>query len=81
MYKVSYGQREIRSLAHYNLEPIEGGYHLHCTGELWLDYNTDPNSETILSLNTYYSLNDGLSTAIDFNVLVPLFNEKVNKKI
>lgn len=79
MYKVLYGQREIRGLANYYLEPITGGYHFNYSGVLWLDYITNPNSETTLLLDTYYSFDGGLSTATDINLCVPPFYDKVNK--
>lgn len=79
--KSVYGQREVRCLGHYNLKSIEGGYRLISSGQLWLDYNADPNAESTLTLNAYYSLNDYLSTATDFSIYVPSFNDKVIQMI
>jgi len=72
-----YKQREIRGLAHYSLGHINGGYHLNYAGQLWLDYQKDSDSESSLSINSYYSLEDGLSAASDIKIYVPLFNNKV----
>jgi len=62
---------------HYSLDKIEGGYKFNYSGQAWLDFISDPNSETTLSINTYYSLNEGLSTASDIKICVPIFNDKV----
>lgn len=77
--KAVYGQREVRGLGHYSLKSIDGGYHLTSSGQLWLDHNADPNAESTLSLNAYYSLNDYLSTATDISIYAPSFNDKVIK--
>uniref|UniRef100_A0A2H8TZF4 Apolipophorin n=1 Tax=Melanaphis sacchari TaxID=742174 RepID=A0A2H8TZF4_9HEMI len=75
-FRILNKQREIRGLAHYNLEDIQGGYNLSYSGKLWLDFKTNPNSESSLFINTYYSLQDGLSTASDIKICVPTFNDK-----
>jgi len=62
---------------HYSLNSIKGGYNFIYSGRLWLDFIADPNSESTLSINTYYSLDEGLSTASDIKICVPIFNEKV----
>ncbi|XP_060861024.1 apolipophorins isoform X2 [Metopolophium dirhodum] len=75
-FKFLYNQREIRGLVHYSLNKIKGGYNFVYSGRAWLDFISDPNSETTLSINTYYSLNEGLSTASDIKIYVPIFNDK-----
>ncbi|XP_026815483.1 apolipophorins [Rhopalosiphum maidis] len=75
-FKFLYKQREIRGLAHYSLDHIKGGYNLNYEGQLWLDYKEDSNSESSLSINSHYSLEDGLSAASDIKIYVPLFNNK-----
>lgn len=44
---------------------------------MWLDYISDPDSKSTLSIDTYYSLNEGFSTASDIKLYVPIFNKKV----
>jgi len=72
-----YKKREIRGIAHYSLNDINGGYNFIYSGRLWLDYISNPDSESTLSINTYYSLKKGLSTTSDIKIFVPLFNDKV----
>lgn len=76
--KFKYGNREIRKLAHYSLTPIEGGHQLKYSGTLWLDYSKNSNSKSSLSIDSYYSLDNGLSAFSDINILVPSFNDKVH---
>jgi len=59
------------------LNDIKGGYNLIYSGRLWLDCIAEPDSESTLSINTYYSLNEGLSSGSDIKIFVPLFNDKV----
>lgn len=73
-----FGQREIRGLWYHNLQPIEGGYLLKYKGDVWLDYMLDPTGVSTFSLDAYYSLHDGLSTAYDLQINVPYFENKVN---
>lgn len=77
--KIIFGQREIRLKASYDLNSIEGGYRGHYFGQLWLDYEADQESESTLTIDTYYSFIDGLSSGLDLKVNVPTFNEKVKK--
>jgi len=72
-----YKQREIKGLVHYSLDDIEGGYNFIYAGRLWLDCISDPHSESTLSINTYYSLKEGLTTASDIQIYVPSFNNTV----
>lgn len=78
MLKLLYGQREIRGLWHHSLEPIKGGYLLKYKGDVWLDYMIDPSSISTLSLDAYYSLDNGISTVTDLKLYVPYFDNKVN---
>ncbi|VVC28237.1 Vitellinogen, open beta-sheet,von Willebrand factor, type D domain,Lipid transport protein, N- [Cinara cedri] len=74
--KIRFGDREIRDLAYYSIEPIEGGHKLTYKGQLWLDYIRNKNAESALNLISYYSLEKGLSTVTDLNLLIPSFNNK-----
>lgn len=38
---------------------------------------TDPDLESTISIDAYYSLHEGLSTASDVNLFVPSFYDKV----
>ncbi|CAH1725498.1 unnamed protein product [Aphis gossypii] len=75
-FKLLYNEREIRGLAYYSLDQIKGGYDLKYAGRLWLDFKKDPNSESTLSINNYYSIQDGLSAGTDIKICVPSFNDK-----
>jgi len=77
--KIKYGDREIRELSRYNLTSINGGHQLKYSGILWLDYSKNPNNKSSLSIDSRYSLNDGLSAYNDINILLPTFNDKVNE--
>lgn len=75
--KLLYGQRDIRGVAHYGLDSIDGGYSCSFSGNLWLDYQTDSDAKSSLSLDSHYSIADGyrsLSTATDLQIYVPTFN-------
>lgn len=76
-FKFVYKEREIRGLVSYSLNSIKGGYNLIYSGQMWLDYISDPDSKSTLSIDTYYSLNEGFSTASDIKLYVPIFNKKV----
>lgn len=75
-FKLLYNKREIRGLAYYSLDQIKGGYNLKYAGRLWLDFKKDPNSESTLSINNYYTIQDGLSAGSAIKICVPLFNDK-----
>lgn len=77
--KMVYGGRELRYVGLYSLKTIKGGHHLEYSSELWLNYKADQDSESTLSLDTYYSFDDGLLTDTDFEIYVPIFNNKVKK--
>lgn len=72
-----YNEREIRGLAYYSLDQIKGGYNLKYAGRLWLDFKKDSNSESTLSINKYYTIQDGLSAGTAIKICVPSFNDKV----
>lgn len=76
-FKLLYNKREIRGLAYYSLDQINGGYNLKYEGRLWLDAKKDPNSESTLSINNYFTIQDGLSAGSAIKIYVPLFNDKV----
>jgi len=44
---------------------------------MWLDFISNPKSESSLSINTYYSLDEGLSAVSDIKICVPVFKKKV----
>lgn len=75
------GQREIRALCRYSLTPINEGYKWIYSGILWLDFIGDPDSKSSISIKSQYSLESGLSSIKEINILVPSFNNKVRKKI
>lgn len=67
----------------YILDPIDGGYKYTLSGDLCLDYNTDPDIKSRILVDTHYSVGDrydSLSTASDLRIYVPVFNDKVKTK-
>lgn len=76
-FKLLNNKREIRGLSYYSLDEIKGGYNLKYEGQLWLDFKNDPNSESTLSVNNYYTIQNGLSAGSAIKINVPLFNDKV----
>lgn len=63
------------------MRSIKGGYEWIYSGNLWLDYRKDADSKSSISGESYYSLDDGVSVFNEINLLVPVFNDKVKKKI
>jgi len=76
-FKFIFNQRGIKGLVHYSLNSIKGGYNFIYSGRMWLDFISNPKSESSLSINTYYSLDEGLSAVSDIKICVPVFKKKV----
>lgn len=75
--KIKFGEREIRNLAHYSLQPMDGGHKLSFSGQFWSDYLRDKNAKSTLGLDSYYSLENGLSSETNLKIYIPPFQDKV----